>query len=124
MRLVFTTPLSTSAVTKVALGAALSLAMAALHAPSAHAAVGVSITVYPSLAPNAFGSPSFADYQTNALAGIRTGGTTTGSGTSQYVNLGDAQPFPPPAPLSPASPPGWASPLPTPPPTPASSATA
>ena len=48
---------------------------------AAHAAV--SITVTPSLAPNAFGSPSWSAYVGNAVSAIENGQTSLGSGASK-----------------------------------------
>lgn len=48
-----------------------------------------TITVIPSLAPNVFGSPSFTDYQSNAISAIETGQTTAGTGAAQYNALPD-----------------------------------
>jgi hypothetical protein len=39
----------------------------------------ISITVTPSLAPNAFGSPSFGDYQANAISALTSGSSTAGN---------------------------------------------
>jgi hypothetical protein len=54
-----------------------------LLACSAHA--GIIINVTPSLAPNAYGSPSFAAYTTNADNALYTGGSSAGTpGTPTY----------------------------------------
>jgi hypothetical protein len=43
---------------------------------------GVSITVVPSLAPNAFGSPSWNPYVSNALMGLQNGSSAIGDRTT------------------------------------------
>lgn len=58
------------------------LASLAVTAPVLAAPV---ITVTPWLAPNAFGSPSFAGAQANAITGMLAGGATTGSGPQQFT---------------------------------------
>lgn len=46
------------------------------------------INVYPSLAPNQFGSPSFSTYVSNALAGLQAGGASVGAGPAAYSTVG------------------------------------
>jgi hypothetical protein len=59
------------------------LAMLVILSP-AHAEV-FTITVTPALAPNAFGSPSYAGWVDNAISALRTGATSAGtSGTPTY----------------------------------------
>nr|HMP18518.1 hypothetical protein [Gemmatales bacterium] len=38
-----------------------------------------TISVYPSLAPNVFGSPSFAEWEANAIFALQNGQTTAGN---------------------------------------------
>lgn len=63
---------------------ACALTLLALAGQSPRAAADPIITVYPSVAPNKFGSPSYADYVANALntagtGGIQNGGIPTGN---------------------------------------------
>jgi hypothetical protein len=51
------------------------------------AAGAATIQVIPSVAPNAFGSPSWAQYQQNAVDAIAGGSTSFGTGAAQYVGL-------------------------------------
>jgi hypothetical protein len=53
----------------------------------------VTVTVIPSLAPNAFGSPSWPGYVANATLGIENGGVSEGSGASQYNPLPNGASF-------------------------------
>lgn len=40
---------------------------------------GISITVFPSLAPNAFGSPSFTPWESNAISALMSGSSSSGN---------------------------------------------
>jgi hypothetical protein len=51
------------------------------------AAGAATIQVIPSIAPNGFGSPSWTQYQQNAVDAIAAGSTSFGSGAAQYVAL-------------------------------------
>jgi len=53
----------------------------------------VSVTVIPSLAPNAYGSPSWSDYVSNATLGIENGGVSEGTGAAQYTPLPNGASF-------------------------------
>ena len=53
----------------------------------------VTVTVIPSLAPNAFGSPSWSTYVSNATLGIENGGVTEGTGAGAYVPLANGASF-------------------------------
>ena len=58
------------------------LAVCVLSAvPSLVHAGSVTVTVLPSVAPNAFGSPSWTGYVSNAMTGLSTGQTTVGDRT-------------------------------------------
>ncbi len=49
---------------------------------------GINGQVIPAMAPNAFGSPSYSGWVTNAITGLETGASTVGApGPSQYVRL-------------------------------------
>lgn len=62
--------------------------LAACLIGSATFADTISIIVTPSSAPNAFGSPSYAGYVSNAITGIRNGLATNGAaGPSQYTTI-------------------------------------
>jgi hypothetical protein len=47
----------------------------------------ITIQVVPTLAPNVFGSPSFAPWQANAITALDTGTTTFGAGAAQFDAL-------------------------------------
>jgi hypothetical protein len=70
-------PLRSAAIAAAGLIAAMSTQAAPI--------LGPSITVTPWLAPNAFGSPSYAGAQANAISGMLAGGATTGSGPQQFA---------------------------------------
>lgn len=60
-------------------------AVALATAVGAGSAQAIEILVTPTLAPNAFGSPSFADWQTNAVNALYAGQTSGGTaGTPTY----------------------------------------
>jgi hypothetical protein len=62
---------------------ALSLVMLGLTAGSSSEALAdLTITVTPSLAPNAFGSPSYSGYVSNAIGALETGATSAGDPNS------------------------------------------
>src|SRR5262245_15416952 len=59
---------------RVMVGAALLLSLAG------HAVSGpITIEIFPSIAPNAFGSPSFSGYAANAQTGLQSGVTSVGN---------------------------------------------
>ena len=63
---------------RFAMMAAIALAAMAGSAAMASPAPPVTITVFPSLAPNAYGSPSWAGYMANAQTGLQNGLSTVG----------------------------------------------
>jgi hypothetical protein len=76
-------------ITSAALAAAATaFGLATIASPNV-ADAAVSITVIPSLAPNAFGSPSWTTYVTNATTAIEAGQTSLGSGAAKYDALAD-----------------------------------
>lgn len=58
------------------------LAISAVVIGSAHATPAISITVTPSLAPNAFGSPNWPGYVSNAVTALYNGFSAFGSASS------------------------------------------
>jgi hypothetical protein len=74
----------------VVLFALITLSLSALLSPSAHG--GIEIDVYPSLAPNQFGSPNFMGWEDNALYALdhqqNSGGT---AGTPAFYSQSSGQ---------------------------------
>jgi hypothetical protein len=61
------------------------VAFASLSFLALPAKADIVINVVPWLAPNAFGSPSWSQAQTNAMQGMMNGGVATGTGPSAFV---------------------------------------
>jgi hypothetical protein len=59
-----------------------SIALLALVSAAGTASAQISIQVFPSPAPNAFGSPSWAGYRDTAIEGLEAGGSNIGSRSS------------------------------------------
>lgn len=60
----------------------ISLVVVMMMAPSIPAQQGgISVSVFPSFAPNAFGSPSFAPWETNAISALMSGSSSAGTST-------------------------------------------
>jgi hypothetical protein len=57
----------------------LSAVLGLVAGAAGQAKAGLVIQVTPSLAPNAFGSPSYADYVTNAVTALETGASSNGT---------------------------------------------